>query len=39
MYIETIDSPADLKAMSLNELEALAQEIRQALISRAKTQD
>ena len=35
MYIENINSPADLKKLSLNECEALAAEIRSALIKKA----
>lgn len=35
MYIENINSPADLKKLSLNECEILADEIRRALIKKA----
>lgn len=37
MYLETIDSPRDLKGMGVAELEALAREMRAALIERART--
>ena len=37
MYLETIDSPRDLKGMGVAELEALAAEIRDALMVRART--
>ncbi|MEY8436626.1 1-deoxy-D-xylulose-5-phosphate synthase [Atopobiaceae bacterium 24-176] len=37
MYLETIDSPRDLKRMGVAELEALAREMRNALIERART--
>lgn len=37
MYLETIDSPRDLKGMGVAELEALADEVRGALIARART--
>ena len=34
MYLENINSPKDLKKLSLNELEALATEIRTALLKK-----
>jgi len=35
MYLETINSPADLKKLSVEEMTALAAEMREALIVRA----
>ena len=36
MYIEKIDSPADVKILSVEQMEILAGEIRQALLHKIK---
>lgn len=35
MYIETINSPEDVKKLTIEELPALAEEMRHALLTRA----